>query len=273
MNRSDTRGGRQPAPHTERMIDHLQIPSYIAVDLDGTILTRDKHITQRTLNALKSCQRQGILLAFVTGRTYAGARKFIEIIKPDAAVLSYGAHVMAGDATIYRRYISARVGSKLLRKVKNAEYIRFQSENGECFTDRDEDNCLPLDRNAVIKQRLDHLCAWGLPAEQAITISRQIRCSLTQLCASDWCNFAAYGCNKESGFRRLLTYLKLPAGRGIAFGDEDCDIGFFKVCGTGVAMKNGDRATKTAADHVTESNEEDGVAVFLERNILEKHII
>ena len=273
MNGPNTGGGRQPAPPAESMRDDLITPRIIAVDLDGTILTRDKQVSARTLNALKSCQRQGILLAFVTGRAYARAKKYMESIRPDAAVLSYGAHVMVGGETIYRRYISARVGNRILQEVKNAEYIRYQTENGEYFTDRKEENTLALDRDAVIGQRLDHLCAWGISAGQAVAISKRVRCSLTQLCGSDWCNFAAYGCSKERGFRRLMNHLGVPEGSGIAFGDEDCDIGFFRACGTGVAMRNGDQATKKAADYVTESNEEDGVALFLERNILGKHCI
>lgn len=271
MNGPNTGGGHQPAPPAESMRDDLITPRIIAVDLDGTILTRDKQVSARTLNALKSCQRQGILLAFVTGRAYARAKRYMESIRPDAAVLSYGAHVMVGGETIYRRYISARVGNRILQEVKNAEYIRYQTECGECFTDRNEENCLPLDRDAVIKQRLDHLCVWGLPAPRAISVSREIRCSLTQLCGSDWCNFAAYGCSKEQGFRRLMNHLGVPEGSGIGFGDEDCDIGFFRACGTGVAMRNGDQATKKAADYVTESNEKDGVALFLEKHILGQH--
>ena len=69
------------------MNDHLQMPRIIAVDLDGTILTRDKQVSPRTLSALKSCQLQGIRLAFVTGRAYGRAREFMERIEPDAAVL------------------------------------------------------------------------------------------------------------------------------------------------------------------------------------------
>ena len=68
--------------------------------------------------------------------------------------------------------------------------------------------------------------------------------------------------------RRVFQALGLTAGMGLAVGDEDCDLGFFRVCGTGVAMKNGDEATRARADYVAGSCGEDGVAAFLEQYIL-----
>lgn len=250
------------------MTQPFPFPRYIALDLDGTLLTKDKQVDPRTRAALDACRQRGCRLIFVTGRTFEKSEAYLRLLRPDAAVLSYGAHVLADGKTVFRRYMSARVGDRLMRGLKNARYIRFQQEGGACFTDRPGEDGLPLDRAAPVPRRLDHLCAWDVPAEQAVLLARRARCSLTQLCGSRWCSFAALGCDKGSGLKRALAFLSLPAGCGIGFGDEDCDIAFFRVCGAGAAMANADERTLRAADWVTQSNEDQGIARFIERHIL-----
>ncbi|MDE7186642.1 MAG: HAD hydrolase family protein, partial [Lachnospiraceae bacterium] len=53
-----------------------------------------------------------------------------------------------------------------------------------------------------------------------------------------------------------------------AFGDGYADIGMLKLCGIGVAMDNAVQEAKDIADDITLSNEEDGVAAYLEKWII-----
>lgn len=55
----------------------------------------------------------------------------------------------------------------------------------------------------------------------------------------------------------------------MAFGDGDNDEPMLRVLGFGVAMANAEEKVKAAADYITESNEEDGVAKAIERFVLE----
>ena len=241
----------------------------IVMDLDGTLLPRSKVIAPHTLKVLSACREKGYLLAFATGRTFETAKTYLDAVRPDAAVLSYGAHVIVNGSTVLRRFISPAVADRILRLAAGARCLRLQDETGRRYTcGREEEGCLPLRADMPVTKRLDHICAWDLPEERARAIARDTRCSLSQVCASLWCNFSAYGCTKASGMRRAFAALGLSPGEGIAFGDEDCDIGFFDVCGTGVAMANSDERTLAAADHIAGSCEEDGVAAFLERYIL-----
>ena len=54
----------------------------------------------------------------------------------------------------------------------------------------------------------------------------------------------------------------------IAFGDDYADIGMLQLCGTGVAMWNAIDEVKDKADVVIGSNDEDGIAVFIENEII-----
>ena len=54
----------------------------------------------------------------------------------------------------------------------------------------------------------------------------------------------------------------------IAFGDDFADIGMLELCGLGVAMGNAIEEIKEKADIVIGSNDEDGIAVFLENEMI-----
>ena len=55
----------------------------------------------------------------------------------------------------------------------------------------------------------------------------------------------------------------------VAFGDAENDIPMLKTAGIGVAMGNATAPVKTAADAITASNNDDGIALWLEKNLLE----
>lgn len=54
----------------------------------------------------------------------------------------------------------------------------------------------------------------------------------------------------------------------IAFGDDYADIDMLKLSGIGIAMGNAIKEVKEAADIIIGSNDEDGIAVYLEKYLL-----
>ncbi|WP_419151931.1 HAD-IIB family hydrolase [Aeribacillus alveayuensis] len=73
-----------------------------------------------------------------------------------------------------------------------------------------------------------------------------------------------YGVNKAVGLQKIASYYNIPQERIIAFGDEDNDLEMLQYAGLGVAMGNAIPEVKAAANYVTKTNEEDGVALFLQ---------
>lgn len=70
---------------------------------------------------------------------------------------------------------------------------------------------------------------------------------------------------KASGMRFLLERLGIEAGQLLAFGDGDNDKELLKMAGLGIAVENAVPGCKEAADEITLSNDDDGVAVALEQ--------
>jgi len=69
--------------------------------------------------------------------------------------------------------------------------------------------------------------------------------------------------NKAVAVKKVAEFYGVPRERIMAFGDETNDLHMLEYAGIGVAMENGVDAAKNVADHITKSNEDDGVAVFL----------
>jgi HAD superfamily hydrolase (TIGR01484 family) len=73
---------------------------------------------------------------------------------------------------------------------------------------------------------------------------------------------------KGYGIKKLLKYLNIPIEETMCFGDYINDYSMFKECDISVAMGNSIPKLKKLADYTTLTNDEDGVASFLEDNLL-----
>ena len=76
------------------------------------------------------------------------------------------------------------------------------------------------------------------------------------------------GVDKASSIERLLQFTGLRWEQVIACGDAYNDISMIRFAGLGVAMENGLDPVKEAADYVTLSNDDDGVAAVVEKFML-----
>ena len=83
-----------------------------------------------------------------------------------------------------------------------------------------------------------------------------------------WYKLSKKNATKEKAIEVLCNFLKIQPSRIAAFGDDFNDIGMLKLCGKGIAMKNAISEVREIADEVCGSNEEDGVAKWIENNIL-----
>ena len=74
--------------------------------------------------------------------------------------------------------------------------------------------------------------------------------------------------NKGHGVTELARALGVPLEQVAVVGDGQNDVYMFKVAGLSIAVGNASDEVKQAADHVTDSNEDDGVAKAIDRFIL-----
>ena len=113
------------------------------------------------------------------------------------------------------------------------------------------------------------ICVQTNDKEKAEIIAKSIpSCDYLPFSDIPWYKFSSATATKEHSIKILSEKLNIPIEEMVAFGDDFNDIGMLKLCGTGVAMKNAIPQVKEVADFETLSNNEDGVAKYLEENIL-----
>lgn len=69
--------------------------------------------------------------------------------------------------------------------------------------------------------------------------------------------------NKGVGLQKMAQLLDIPVAQTMAVGDTENDLAIIRAAGFGVAMGNATAAVKNAADYITTSNDEDGVAAAI----------
>lgn len=102
----------------------------------------------------------------------------------------------------------------------------------------------------------------------ALEIANKNRCRLQSYRGENWYAFLPEMDGKVQAIRELAKILNISLNEIVAFGDDKNDMEMLKMCGIGVAVDNAISDVKDIADSVTLSNDEDGVAQWLAKNVL-----
>ena len=270
-------------------MQQLAKTSAIALDLDGTLTNSNKQVTPRTHKALLEAEQQGAVLILASGRPTYGIEpvaECLELKKYGGYILSYNGGKIVECATgheIYSKHLPAEViptiynyarehqyallgyvGSDIVTEMPDDEYVHEESRINK-MNIRKVDNLL----NAIEPQPTKLLMT-GHPelmvkaeAELAALLEDKMEVYRS---APFFIELVPKGIDKAQSLMRLLNILQLSPSDLTAFGDGYNDLSMIHLAGRGVAMANAAPEVRAAADFVTASNDEDGIAVFLENS-------
>ena len=267
------------------------LPRLIALDLDGTLLDPTGVLRPRSAAALQAAADAGIVIVFATGRppivagheiAAAGrgvhygvmANGTIICTLPEAQVLHSitFATAMAREAVIALRAADSQYGFAL------ATDSNFTAEAG--FHER-----MPVQHGSTAT--VPDALAGHEASEHTIKLlafhhrhsAQDLLKVIPQVIAPDLVvthmgaeavEIAPAGADKGIGLRWLCDHLGISGSDVMAFGDEINDLPMFGFAGHRVAVQNANQSVRDAADEVTASNAEDGVAQVIER-LLARH--
>ena len=249
-------------------------------DLDGTLLTSEKTISPRTLNALDSCRKKGWLVGISTSRAEANCLTFVAGLQPDVLIASGGAVVKFGAEYAYLAAFSLEESRAMIQTAREICGARCQMTidtvyanywNYETDPTRDDASwggSVYTDFSDVPEGNLK-FCVEIFDEDQAARMAAALPdCDCARFTGGHWYKFTKKEATKENALLILEEKCGIEACNITAFGDDWADIGMLKICGTGVAMGNAIEAVKAAADVVIGSNDADGIAEYLENNFL-----
>ena len=242
----------------------------IVVDFDRTLLRTDKSISDYTKKVLREWQENGARLLAATARPERAVTEYCRILGLDGVTTLNGARTILPDA-VYENVIAGSDATLILRELNELEGIVLSAETGNGLFANTEipewqpavtgDICALPDKEKIYKILASHP---DIPAEK-------IRLNLPEgtyatIADEKLVQIMAAAATKWNGVRQMLDAYGIPASQAVYFGDDNDDIEPLKKCGCGVAVRNALQSVREAADYVVKSNDEDGVAAFLDQN-------
>lgn len=239
----------------------------IALDLDGTLLTDEKQITQETKRWLQFAVDQGVKVMFSTGRGLQTAQGFWDELGLDSPmVLLNGAEIWEGPGRLKKRVFLPRDTVRDMHAIAAERGEWYWGYSVESLTgDKDwtpemfERDWMKFGIGSHDQQKLaeikEELLRWG-----TLEVTRSAPTNM---------EISVKGTTKESGVREVCQMLGLSMSDVIAMGDSDNDAKLLKAAGLGVAMANGEDYIKSIANVITATNNEDGVAQAIRKYVFQ----
>lgn len=252
----------------------------ILVDLDLTLLKSDGTLSLHTIEVLKKCQKKGIKVGFCTSRGTTRIKQYQDKVNPDVVICNAGGCVFYNGNLIHSETFTLEETHKLLDRVyevlgDEAEitidtlddffWNKTVNKSTQYMPEAKFHDCKNFPEPAM------KFCVQLSDSEKADKIKTVVEnCDAVPFSDIPWYKFAPKTETKENGILFISKYLNIPTNQMISFGDDFSDIGMLKTTGIGVAMGNAIPQVKEIADDCTVSCDEDGVAVYLEKNVLSR---
>jgi len=244
----------------------------VILDLDGTLLHSDGSISEYTLEILQECKRKGILVVVATARFWFKAEKYLDIISPDYAILADGTQIYHNGELIHGYAMdelqSEGIITELLKKNGENEFVVSTGKKLFCSaTGVDEKWRISKDFKEPLKSSVYKIAAIIDSYENAKELANKYRCRIYSYRGENLYGFTSEKSGKYQAVAKLGEMLQIGMEEIIAFGDDENDYDILKNVGKGIAVENAIPMIKEIADDVTNSNDEDGVARYIAKEL------
>lgn len=242
----------------------------VILDLDGTLLRSDGSISDYTLEILQACKNKGIIVVVATARFWFKAEKYLNIIRPDYAILADGTQIYHQMEMIHGcamgQWQSNGIIEELLHQNANADFVVSIGQRLLCAQQGiDEKWRCSADFQKGVKEAVYKIVAVFNLYDEASRLAEKYHCRLYSYRGEDLYGFAAVHSGKYEAVCALGEILQIRPENMTAFGDDENDYEALKYCGKGIAVANAIPMIREIADDITESNNDDGVARYLAR--------
>jgi Cof subfamily protein (haloacid dehalogenase superfamily) len=259
----------------------------VLADVDGTLVTDDKQLTDRAVTAVRSLKQAGIKFAVTSGRPPRGMEMLVEPLalelplaafngglfaRPDMSVIEersidaglvesivglIGEHGL--DVWLYRGSEWLLRDKDVAHEKKEADTVLFEPtvvESLDGITERIAKIVgVGDDLDAVAKAEADAREKFG----------KHVSAARSQPYYLDVTHPEA---NKGAVLHYFSREYEIPLERIATLGDQPNDVLMFTDAGMSIAMGNAGEEVQQAATHVTASNEDEGFALAIERFVL-----
>lgn len=258
----------------------------VTIDLDGTLLRSDGTVSAQTIATLQEARRRGVIVAIATGRMFATAKPYGELLQlGDSPMLLFAGGLIQTIETKRKLFEQAIAVEDALALLQMARQRGWQMQtyiddvlrvavdepwirNYEAITQAKAVVCgdafyqtVPAGPNKILSRgRHDELVERQRLIEAAFP-------NRFHVCFSDetFLEIMPQGVDKGMGIRNLGKVYQIGVDQIMAIGDSQNDIDMLQVAGLPIVMENAADEIKQYGAYVTSSNDTDGVAAAIEK--------
>ena len=260
----------------------------IVLDLDGTLTNSQKEITPRNKETLIRVQEQGVRLVLASGRPTYGIVPLANELRMNefgGFILSYNGGEIINWGTqemIYENVLPNDVVPVLYECARSHQLSILTYDGAEIVTENSQDPYVQKEaflNKMAVRETNDFLTDITLPVAKCLIVgdAGKLIPVESELCIRlqgkinvfrsepYFLELVPQGIDKALSLSVLLENIGMTREEVIAIGDGYNDLSMIKFAGMGIAMGNAQEPVKKAADYITLTNEEDGVAEAIER--------
>jgi len=253
----------------------------IVTDLDNTLLRKDKTTSDYTKSIIKKCIERGLLVVFATARPERATRQWQIDKKSIYVIANNGATITQNKKEIMNIAIPEATKHNIIKRfATDPNIIGLTAEVGDFLYTRehtswvmrgDDGGWNPVQHDFVAPV-MEDVCKLSVECKTPEIIS-DILAEFFELRifpnnGENWYQIMHKSASKINAISYLANMKGIELQDVIAFGDDYNDVDMLKGCGVGVAVENAVAEAKQVTDYVCESNDEDGVAKYLEKYLL-----
>ena len=256
----------------------------IALDIDGTILTNERGLADRTRLAVARAAKAGAAVTLATGRMFTSARRASRQLGIETPIAtSQGAHVAdpASGEVLYHLPLSEQMALDALAALRSSDlevmayhgdvvYVKGMTPWSDAYAQRNGTDVSAVgDLTSVAGRGLTRLVVVGDEEEIRLLESALIPRIGSRLYVTrslpHFCEILHPEGGKDRALAWLCRRLGVQRGETVAFGNGYNDVRMLRWAGLGVAVADAVPEVLEAADMVAPRTEEDGVAQVLEQ--------
>lgn len=257
----------------------------LAVDVDGTLLNSRREITMPTKQRIQKAINKGIVFTICSGRPVQGVKIITDLLEVDIPVITYnGAMVIADGKVIYSctmreedvlqiERLGKEWGTTIVIWAGNQLYVNELNKRTEKYAQL---SGVKPQVYSDIKELISigvSKVLWNDEIERINVFERRLNGLLSpsvnfHTSQPIYLEFVDQKVSKAIALEKTGEFYSIRREEMIAIGDGFNDLPMIEYAGLGVAMGNAPEEVKDAADYITRSNDEDGVAKVIDLFVL-----
>ena len=265
----------------------------IAIDLDGTLLNEEKQISEENKKALAKAKAKGVKVVLCTGRPLAAMAHYLQ----ELGLVDEGDYSITFNGGLVQKNDTGEIMEKKVMTVTDVHRLHDLAQQLSLPLDILSDNVVlqlptapekqslynvlnkllqfqPAELSEITDELVLNKAVIAYPQEELDPKIKEIPTEFHEnyeiiKTRSMLLEFMPKGVTKAYGISLLAKDLGLKQEEIMAIGDEENDLPMIEYAGLGVAMENAVPFVKEAANYVTSSNVEHGVAKVIEKFVLD----